>query len=282
MGKDHNVTPTKSDSGKKYLNLVTRKTKDTTTLDVETLVTQPKDSGSEFKNFVLKKTKNRTPPDSRNDVEVTPTKPNDSGKKFWNMKLRKTKTKETKSMESPKASAVTPTRHELKKTKGIAPPSKERRKSRENAAMHRQEPRNTEIKKSLNRREREGITKTTSLYAQKNTYGTPTATKGSGNRKLLVLISSYMPTLKQRTSQDRAFTILNGIGISPDQMETVDGAMATNKEKRNELFGVSGIRAKYPQFFLVDDNQQTEFFADWEDFEAMNDSGILKETLVLA
>jgi len=227
------------------------------------LVTQPKDSGSEFKNFVLKKTKNRTPPDSRNDVEVTPTKPNDSGKKFWNMKLRKTKTKETKSMESPKASAVSPTtrnRHELKKTKGIASPSKERRKSRDDAAMYRPEPKN----------------------AQKNTYGTPTATKGSGNRKLLVLISSYMPTLKQRTSQDRAFTILNGIGIGPDQMETVDGAMSTNKEKRNELFGVSGIRAKYPQFFLVDGNQQTEFFADWEDFEAMNDSGILKETLVLA
>ena len=148
--------------------------------------------------------------------------------------------------------------------------------------MHKQEPKNTEVKKSLNKKEREETMKKTSLYAQKNTYGTPTATKGSGNRKLLVLISSYMPTLKQRTSQDRAFTILNGIGISPDQMETVDGAMATNKEKRNELFGVSGIRAKYPQFFLVDGNQQTEFFADWEDFEAMNDSGILKETLVLA
>jgi hypothetical protein len=70
-------------------------------------------------------------------------------------------------------------------------------------------------------------------------------------------------------------------------METIDGAKPENKEKRNELFGVSGIRAKYPQFFLVDaaassDTTTTTFLADWEEFESMHEMGSLKESMNMA
>jgi hypothetical protein len=101
------------------------------------------------------------------------------------------------------------------------------------------------------------------------------------NKKLLVLISSYSPNIQQKTNQDRAFTIIKGLKIGDDQIETIDGAVAANREKRNELFGLSGIRAKYPQFFLVDGGT-TKFLADWDGFEAMNEMGTLKESVNLS
>jgi len=101
------------------------------------------------------------------------------------------------------------------------------------------------------------------------------------NKKLLVLISSYSPNIQQKTNQERAFTIIKGLKIGDDKMETIDGAVAANREKRNELFGLSGIRAKYPQFFLVD-GDTTTFLADWDGFEAMNEMGTLKESVNLS
>ncbi len=77
--------------------------------------------------------------------------------------------------------------------------------------------------------------------------------------------------------------------IPDHQLELVDGAAPSNKERRNDLFGISGIRAKYPQIFVVVDNDDdddatpttTTFVADWEGFEAMNEMGTLRETLNL-
>lgn len=115
---------------------------------------------------------------------------------------------------------------------------------------------------------------------------TPAETKG--DKKLLVLISSFSGNLQQRSHQDRALTILKGLNVRNDQMVTVDGAKPENREKRSALFGVSGIRAKYPQFFLVDaaagDNGSATltFLADWDGFESMNEIGTLKESMNLA
>ena len=111
---------------------------------------------------------------------------------------------------------------------------------------------------------------------------TPEPTAATGNKKVVVLISSYGGNIQIKTNQERAFTILKGMKVEGDQLEIVDGAKAPNREKRNELFGVSGIRAKYPQFFVVDQTDKTHFVANWEDFEAMNDMGCLKQTLNLA
>jgi hypothetical protein len=110
---------------------------------------------------------------------------------------------------------------------------------------------------------------------------TPTETTSAGNKKLLVLISSYSANHQTKSNQDRALTILKSLKLGPDQMETIDGAAPANRDKRNELFGLSGIRAKYPQFFLVDASDTTAFMTDWEGFESMNEVGTLKSSMNL-
>jgi len=254
--EDVDIAPSKaSDSGNLYRNIKLKRTKKAKSVesqkDEDVTAAQTKESVNGFRNFKLKKTKDRTPLGSQEGVDITPAKANDSGNVYRSIQLKKTK--KAKSAEPQKDAEVTPTRQKLKK-----------------AEM-------TEGTISM----KPGKTKyASSLDSQKDEYSSPT--KIEDNKKLLILISSYMSTLIQRTSQDRAFTIIKGMGIGPERMEVVDGSMPANKEKRNELFGVSGIRAKYPQFFLVDCNEEINFLADWEGFEAMNDSGTLKDTLVLA
>ncbi len=104
----------------------------------------------------------------------------------------------------------------------------------------------------------------------------------NGNQALIMLISSTSGRHDQKTAQDRALTILKGMEISPDQMETVDGADPTKKERRDELFNISGIRGNYPQFFLIDCNEKITYMADWEGFESMHEMKILSESMNLA
>jgi len=58
---------------------------------------------------------------------------------------------------------------------------------------------------------------------------------------IFVLISSFRSNHQQKSHQDWAFTILEGLHIGPDQIETIDEAAPANKEKRNELFVLSDI-----------------------------------------
>jgi len=53
----------------------------------------------------------------------------------------------------------------------------------------------------------------------------------------------------------------------------LDGADQANRERRNELFGVSSQRGKYPQFFIVDgdDNGAIKFVGLWEQVEVGKD-----------
>ncbi len=46
--------------------------------------------------------------------------------------------------------------------------------------------------------------------------------------------------------------------------ETIDGSMEENKEKRNALFAISGVRGKYPQVFIDD-----KYIGDWEVIEGV-------------
>ena len=84
----------------------------------------------------------------------------------------------------------------------------------------------------------------------------------------------------QKAAQDRAVTILKGMKIESgsELFEQLDGSDPANRTRRNELFAISGLRAKYPQFFLVD-GETTEFLADWESFEYMHDSGSLHDSM---
>ena len=109
---------------------------------------------------------------------------------------------------------------------------------------------------------------------------------------MLVLISSMSLDRNVQQQQDRAMTLLRAKGIS---FETIDGAQAVNKERRNDLFAMSGLRGKYPQFFLVhpqaqtrdDDDGESEpvlptvsFFADWDKLEAINDASSLPDDIL--
>lgn len=50
--------------------------------------------------------------------------------------------------------------------------------------------------------------------------------------------------------------------------------------RRNELFSTSGIRANYPQFFLVDEDQTISFLGDYEKINAVNDASSLPEEVL--
>jgi hypothetical protein len=92
-------------------------------------------------------------------------------------------------------------------------------------------------------------------------------------KKLLVLISNSSGQRQQVANQDRALTVLKAQDIDP---ELVDGSDPSQRDRRNELFGISGNRGKYPQFFLVEGSGgTTSFLGLFEDIEAMNDSRTL-------
>jgi hypothetical protein len=91
---------------------------------------------------------------------------------------------------------------------------------------------------------------------------------------------------QQRTHQDRAQTILTGKGLwtrngedSNNCVELVDGCDPAQKDRRSLLFGISGLRGKYPQFFLdssgTDDS--IKFLGDYEWLEDQNEMGLLSK-----
>jgi hypothetical protein len=103
----------------------------------------------------------------------------------------------------------------------------------------------------------------------------------ASNKKVIMLISTLTTKHDQKSAQDRAMTILKGMEIDPEQLETVDGAISENKERRNKLFDISGVRGSYPQFFLVDAKDKISYMADWEGFESMHDMKILSDSMNL-
>jgi len=115
------------------------------------------------------------------------------------------------------------------------------------------------------------------IKSVKATSTSPTDTKTTQHKKLLMLLSSYNTNPNQRSAQDRAITILTGLKIEP---ELVDGGDPTQRSRRNKLIVLSRGGAKYPQFFLIDTTSgSTEFLADWKDFGDMHERGSLKLAL---
>ena len=92
---------------------------------------------------------------------------------------------------------------------------------------------------------------------------------------LLVLISQQSLNREVVSRQDRALTVLANKNF---KVETLDGADAANRERRNELFGISGVRAQYPQFFLLQEGRTT-FWGDWERFEVAHETQQLEVEL---
>ncbi|EEC50593.1 predicted protein [Phaeodactylum tricornutum CCAP 1055/1] len=101
---------------------------------------------------------------------------------------------------------------------------------------------------------------------------------GEYKKQVLVLVSNTNFNRGQVQNQNRAVSLLNARGIS---FETLDGADPTNKELRDKLFEISGVRANYPQFFLVDGSDNIpRFLGDWEKVEALNDASSLPDHIL--
>ena len=92
---------------------------------------------------------------------------------------------------------------------------------------------------------------------------------------LVILLSTTSGNLVQKANQDRALVLLDSSRIRP---EILDGADASNLELCDHLFGVSGIRGVYPQFFLKKvATGEYSFFGTYRTIESMNDEGPLEE-----
>jgi hypothetical protein len=96
--------------------------------------------------------------------------------------------------------------------------------------------------------------------------------------QLVMLISTYPDSLyEQMPKQKRIMTIFQGLNVVP---ELVDGANPEQKDRRNDLFRLSGHRVyEYPQFFVMDDRGNTRYFGDYETIELLNDCGTLVDEI---
>ena len=102
------------------------------------------------------------------------------------------------------------------------------------------------------------------------------AKKGPGGKKLLMLLSNQSGNRQQVADQDRAQTLFK---VRQIDTQLLDGSDPTNKPRRDELFRISGIRANYPQFFLVGDTITT-FLGNFDVIESMNDVGTLTNDIL--
>ncbi|GKZ00081.1 hypothetical protein MPSEU_000961500 [Mayamaea pseudoterrestris] len=105
---------------------------------------------------------------------------------------------------------------------------------------------------------------------------TTTAPAKASTAHFLVLCSGMSLKRESVANQEMAYTILDGLNLPYDKL---DGAEPVNKDRRNELFDISGIRGQYPQFFIVHQGVTT-YFGDWEYFQYANDEGILGSSLM--
>ena len=108
----------------------------------------------------------------------------------------------------------------------------------------------------------------------------PLARSGSsavgGEKHVLMLVSEQSLSRDQLDRQDKARVLLENVGVA---FYEINGADPEQRDKRNELFKLSGKWGKYPQFFLVDLDGNTSFWGDWEDLEQSHERGTLEKDL---
>ncbi|CAB9523382.1 saccharopine dehydrogenase [Seminavis robusta] len=112
--------------------------------------------------------------------------------------------------------------------------------------------------------------------AAKNKAAAMTPKAALRDKSLIMLISSMSGNMTTSTNQARASNMLKGLDVVP---ELVDGADPVNKDLRTQLFGISGQRGKYPQFFIREKDGSLKFFGNMEDFDYYNDTGTLAQQL---
>jgi short subunit dehydrogenase-like uncharacterized protein len=98
----------------------------------------------------------------------------------------------------------------------------------------------------------------------------------SSSTRLLFLFSSQSSSRHVFKNQQYAETILAANHVDYTSLDGADPALAS---VRDDLFAISGKTAKYPQFFLIQ-NDDVTFWGDWERFQTANETGSLREELV--
>ena len=97
---------------------------------------------------------------------------------------------------------------------------------------------------------------------------------------LLLLVSkSTIGNREQLANQDLVATMMESQGLAP---QILDGADPANRERRNELFGISGLRAKYPQLFAVKSKDEPPtFIGNFESIQELNECRQLNKAHLL-
>ena len=96
-------------------------------------------------------------------------------------------------------------------------------------------------------------------------------------KKLLCLISKGVHDRRQSANQGKALDWLSSRHVPHT---VIDGMDADQHEKRNKLFGISGIRGNYPQFFFEHQDGTITFLGNFDKIESLNEtSGLPPEVL---
>jgi len=92
-----------------------------------------------------------------------------------------------------------------------------------------------------------------------------------GRKRLIVLISKGVHDYKQSANQSHALDLLSDLSVP---YSIVDGMDASQREERDRLFAVSGIRGNYPQIFTTTDASGRHTFLggyDWLNSQTVED-----------
>ncbi|KAL7464103.1 hypothetical protein ACHAXS_004437 [Conticribra weissflogii] len=90
----------------------------------------------------------------------------------------------------------------------------------------------------------------------------------SEQKKLIVLISQGCHDRTQSANQSKALDWLTSRNVPHS---VVDGMDPNQRERRNQLFEISGVRGNYPQFFFENKEGEMSYF-DFEKLEGLNET----------
>ena len=105
-------------------------------------------------------------------------------------------------------------------------------------------------------------TTTTTTTATTTTTNNDTADFDSSQTHAILLTSSYGSGGGGQAGKCKKLE--DTFAALKIRFKNIDGADAKNKEIRNELFGISGVRGNYPQTFLKNSDGTTSFIGDYD------------------
>jgi len=100
-----------------------------------------------------------------------------------------------------------------------------------------------------------------------------------GRKRLIVLISKGVHDYKQSANQSHALDLLSDLSVP---YSIVDGMDASQKEERDGLFVVSGVRGNYPQIFTTDASGGHKFLGgyNWLNSQTVEDLKAIVDDVV--